>query len=185
PRPTRAATATVPDILRVRASRLAPCQRTPRRWRCPATFLARPDRDEGGVAEAGTRRLHLDHPGKRLGQGLAPGALAEAGFGEQAVDLVGREEHCIAVEDALVPVSLVMPAQGAGPIDEAEDDGAGWPRDPARLGEHRPRIVDEADRGHDQRMVEHLVAKRQGFGDAADGLDAALAGTRQHLERRI
>src|SRR5690606_1670204 len=85
PRPTRAATATVPDILRVRASRLAPCQRTPRRWRCPATFLARPDRDEGGVAEAGTRRLHLDHPGKRLGQGLAPGALAEAGFGEQAV----------------------------------------------------------------------------------------------------
>ena len=147
--------------------------------------LDRPDGDEGGIAEPRPRPLHLDRLANRPGQSLTPRSLTETGLGEQAVDLLGGEEHSIAVEHALVPVSLVMPAEAARPIDEPDQDSAARLEDPASLREHRPRIVHETDRGDDQRKVERAVAEGQRLGDRTGDLDPAPAGLLQHPERRI
>lgn len=96
------------------------------------------------------------------------------------LDLANGVEGRVPVEDVLGAVGRVVPAKGALPIDEADDQVPARSQHPAGFLERRIEIIDEADRGHHQDDVEGGIAVGECLGDAIDGVDPTCPGEGPH-----
>jgi hypothetical protein len=131
------------------------------------------------------KRLDIVDIRQRPIQCLSPCSDGKTRLTKQQPHVRDGVKRRILIEDALGAVGHIVLAEWAVPVDESNNQRAHWAKNATRLGQHGLWRVDEADRRHDEAIVEALAREGQGFGGACYSLDPATIGASKHLQRRI
>jgi len=85
-----------------------------------------PHDHEGAETAAGLQGLDVADLWQGAGQGLAPAIDAKTCFAKAMLDVLGRVEGSLTVEDTLCLVREIILANRALAIDEADDEPSLW-----------------------------------------------------------